>query len=76
MLGKGVNGCRTLFKMLFVMHYRFIRVRIQINIFKVLFSVGGRGSEKNSTQCTLLIRLTIMDDPLYIAILSSIVKRT
>ena len=36
---------------------------LKINIFKVLFSEGGRGSHKKSTLCTLLVMLTIMDDP-------------
>ena len=36
---------------------------LKINIFKVLFLEGGRGSQKKTTLCTLLIMLTILDDP-------------
>ena len=40
---------------------------LKINILKVLFWEGGRGSQKRvgPSMCTLLIMLTIMDDPLH-----------
>ena len=63
------------FKMLIMnmMLYIFIRLvnngLLIINIFKILFWERGRegGVTKKSrpTLCTLLIMLTIMDDPLY-----------
>ena len=41
---------------------------LKINIFKVLFLVGRVGVRKMSTLCMLLIMLTILDDPLVVAI--------
>ena len=52
MLGEGVNGHRTLFKMLIM---NFLH-------FQSTFLEGREGDTKKSTLCTLLIMLTIMDD--------------
>ena len=38
----------------------FLTGSVKINIFKVLFCKGGRGSQKKSTLCTPLIMLTII----------------
>ena len=57
-MGEGVNGHRTLFKMIYdALHFH--TGSLKIKNFKVLSWKGGKGSQKKST---LLIMLTIMDE--------------
>ena len=61
--GEWVNCGLTLFLNVDYEALHFHMGSLKINIFKVLFWEGGRGHKKKSTLCTLLIMLTIMDDP-------------
>ena len=59
--GRLPNGGRTIFKNVDYDTLHFHTGSLKINIFILL---GGReGLTKKSTLCTLLIMLTIMDDP-------------
>ena len=58
----GGGGSEHFKKMLIMKMLHFHMWLLKINIFKVLF--WGREGYKKSTLCTLLIMLTILDDPL------------
>ena len=60
--GKGVKGCRMLFKMLITMHCIFIPGSPKSTFSE--YSFGREGVTIKSTLCTLLIMLIIIDDPL------------
>ena len=60
--GRGSRAAVCFFKLLLIVHCDFEKVS-QDQQFQSTLSVG-RGSQKKSTLCTLLIMLTILDDPL------------
>ena len=64
--GEDVKGYSTLLKMSLMMYCNFEVGVGKINIFKVLYSFGrkGRRVTKKGSLCTLLIILTILEDPL------------
>ena len=61
--GEGVNGCCTLLKKCWLWRIAYAYMVVKIQNFQSTL-LGGRGHKKKSTLCTLLIMLTIMDDPL------------
>ena len=64
MLGEGVKCCVMLFKMLFTMHCDFDTGSLKNQHFQSTRLGGERRSQKKSMLCTLLIMLTIMNDPI------------